>query len=99
MLSAEAFEEKHKAYLSEYKTLKERKQALNIRIGELQLKRSEIKAYIKKLSAQPHLVTEFDESLYCATVETMTINIHGSAVVRFKDGSEVEWVIPEAKKA
>lgn len=99
MLSAEAFEKKHNAYLSEYKILKERKQALNIRIGERQLKRSEIKAYIKKLTAQNDLVTEFDESLYCATVETITINAFGSAVVRFKDGSEVEWTFREASKA
>lgn len=56
-------------------------------------KRNQMKAFIKEPKKQEQLLTEFDKSLWCATLNTMVIKSEHEVVFQFKDGTELPWTI------
>lgn len=67
---------------------------LNTQIGQLKIKRSRIRAYIRVLAERDGLLIEFDEEVFTATVDSLTIHSAQSATVKLRDDSEVECMLP-----
>jgi hypothetical protein len=49
-----------------------------------------IAIFIKDIKSRPLEITEFDESLWTAVVESVTVAEDGGLTFKFKNGSEVE---------
>ena len=85
------------AYLERYKGLKERYEAATQRLKQIEDQRSERKqrrqkllGFIRMLERSEGLLTEFNEGLWNATVERVTVRTDGSMVFRWRNGVEVE---------
>ena len=52
-------------------------------------KRKKIAQFLDGLKCHGALLTEFDEKLWLATVESVTVYSEREVTVRFKDGNEV----------
>ena len=52
-----------------------------------------MKKFIEELKVRDHWLEEFDEGLWCATLNAMVIKSERDVVFQFKDGMELEWTI------
>ncbi len=82
-------------YLERYKGLKARYEAATQRLKQIEDQRTERKNrrqkmqdFIQMLEHTDGLLTDFDEGLWNATVETVTVQIDGSLRFRWKNGAE-----------
>jgi hypothetical protein len=48
-----------------------------------------IKGFIKDIESHPLAVTEFDEKLWLAVIDIITVGRDGTITFRFKNGSEI----------
>lgn len=87
------YNEKYSTYATRYNELQNRRQELNREIAMCRAKHNLMKAFIEELKVQNHLIEEFDEALWCATLNTMVIKSERDVVFQFKDGMELEWTI------
>jgi chromosome segregation ATPase len=85
------YNRRYSGYVARYNELQARRQELNNDITMRQARRSQMKAFIKELSKQDKLLTEFDESLWAATLNAMVVKSDKEAVFKFKDGTELPW--------
>lgn len=85
------YNRRYSGYVARYNELQARRQELNNDITMRQARRSQMKAFIKELSKQEKLLTEFDESLWAATLNAMVVKSDKEAVFQFKDGTELPW--------
>ncbi|WP_052090920.1 recombinase family protein [Desulfosporosinus sp. HMP52] len=92
-IEQQEYHRKYNAYANRYNELQKRRQELNTEIAMCTAKRNQMKAFIKELKKQDQLLTEFDESLWCATLNTMVIKSEHEVVFQFKDGTELPWTI------
>lgn len=83
------------AYLERYKGLKARYEAATQRLKQIEDQRTEHKQrrqkmleFIRKLEQADRVLAEFDEELWNATVETVTVWVDGSMILRWKNGAE-----------
>ena len=88
------------AYLERYKGLKARYEAATQRLKQIEDQRTERKQrrqkmleFIRMLENSDGLLTEFDEGLWNATVEAVTVQVDGSMVFRWKNGAETQVYI------
>lgn len=82
------------AYLERYKGLKARYEAATQRLKQIEDQRTERKQrrqkmleFIRMLENSDGLLTEFDEGLWNATVEAVTVQVDGSMVFQWKNGT------------
>jgi hypothetical protein len=82
-------------YNESYDALVARYEAVQARLAELEGERGEVAArraraanFLKTLRGQEGLLTEFDEQLWCATVESVTVQNDGRLVFRWRDGQK-----------
>lgn len=92
-ISQQEYQQKYNTYVTRYNELQKRRQELNAEIDRRTAKRNQIMAFIKELKNQEQLITEFDESLWCATLNTMVVKSDHEVVFQFKDGTELPWPI------
>ena len=83
------------AYLERYKGLKARYEAATQRLKQIEDQRTERKQrrqkmleFIRMLENSDGLLIEFDEGLWNATVEAVTVQVDGSMVFRWRNGVE-----------
>ncbi|WP_366923895.1 recombinase family protein [Metallumcola ferriviriculae] len=76
-----------------YNELQNRKQELNSEIAILKARRNQMNAFIRQLKEQKELLTEFNESLWCATVNAVVVKSNEEITFQFKDGTELPWGI------
>jgi len=83
------------AYLERYKGLKARYEAATQRLKQIEDQRTERKQrrqkmleFIRMLESIDGLLTEFDEGLWNATVEKVTVEPDGDLVFRWRNGIE-----------
>ena len=81
------------AYLERYKGLKARYEAATQRLKQIEDQRTERKQrrqkmleFIRMLENTDGLLTEFDEGLWNATVEAVTVQVDGSIAFKWKNG-------------
>ena len=84
------------AYLERYKGLKARYEAATQRLKQIEGQRTEHKQrrqkmleFIRMLEQADGLMTEFDEGLWNATVETITVHLDGNMVFKWRNGTEL----------
>ena len=82
-------------YAERYKGLKARYEAATQRLKQIEGQRTEHKQrrqkmleFIRMLEQADGLMTEFDEGLWNATVETITVHLDGNMVFRWRNGVE-----------
>ena len=93
----EEYQQKHAALVAKYETadarLKELQAERNRRIDV----RKNTEWCLEVLSAQESMLEEFDESLFFALTDVMTVWYDGHVTVRFRDGAEID--VPAVGKA
>lgn len=85
------YNRKYGGYVTRYNELQNRRQELNSDITMRQARRNQMKAFIKQLTKQEQLLTEFDESIWAATLNAMVVKSEQEVVFQFKDGTELPW--------
>lgn len=80
---------KYDSLISRYEAAKAECDSITSKINERAAKRVKINDYMDLLSKRSQLLTEFDEDLWCVTVESLTVYSKERMILRFKDGSEV----------
>jgi len=87
-------------YNTKYSALVERYRNAQSRLSEIDeerlnraVKHEQISGFLKTLSNSNTLLTEFDEALWIATVDTVTVNSAEDIAFIFKDGTELPWKI------
>jgi hypothetical protein len=83
------------AYNEAYDALQMRSEAAQGRLLAIEGERAEAAArcarathFLETLREQEGLLTDFDEPLWCATVESIVVQEDGGLVVRWRDGNE-----------
>lgn len=66
---------------------------MNKEIAMCRAKYNLMKAFIEELKLQDRVIEEFDEALWCATLNAVVIKSERDVVFQFKDGTELEWTI------
>jgi len=87
------YNRKYSEYAAKYNKMQKRKQELNAEIAMSIARRNQMKAFIKELKKQEQLLTEFDKSLWCATLNAMVVKSEHEVIFQFKDGTELPWGI------
>lgn len=87
------------AYLERYRGLKAQYEAATHRLKQIEDQRAERKQrrqkmleFIRMLEQPDGLLMEFDEGLWKATVEAVTVKIDGSMMFRWKNGMETQFL-------
>ena len=87
-LASEEMQKQTAAYLEKQKQLKTRINELDEHKQERNRKATSIGHYIRNLEEQKTTLTAFDERVWAAVVQTVTIQQDGGLVFSFKDGTE-----------
>jgi regulator of replication initiation timing len=88
-LDQAAFQVRYDALAARYTAAKERLDAAEREKRGLELRRARAEAFFSEVEGREGLLAEFDEELWCCTVECVTVLVGGGLRVRFKDGREV----------
>lgn len=91
-ISQEDYETKYAELAARYEAAKGKCENMNEKILQRKLKANRIEAFFKTMETSD-IITEFDEGLWNATVDTMTVYSKKKIVLRLKDGTEIEWHI------
>ncbi|CAB1255350.1 Recombinase [Ruminococcaceae bacterium BL-6] len=91
-ISQEDYETKYAALAARYEAAKGKCDNMNEKILQRKLKANRIEAFFKTMETSD-IVTEFDEGLWNATVDSLTVYSKKKIVLKLKDGTEIEWHI------
>lgn len=86
--SQEEWSKRNNGYLERHRRATERIAELEEMKREQQAKGLQLEAFIRELASCPLVIDEFDERLWVAAVDTVTVTKDGRLVFRFKDGTE-----------
>ncbi len=89
----EEYVHKYTALVGRYQEIKDRLGKLTDKRQERIVRRGQMKSMLHDLEQRETLLDEFDEDLWYATIETVTVKISGELVFRFRDGHEVVAMI------
>lgn len=81
--------ERNNAYLERHHKASERMNELEAIKRERLGKSKTIDVFIKDIESRPLVITEFDEKLWLAVIDTATVAQDGTIAFRFKNGSEI----------
>lgn len=87
-LASEDTRKQTKAYLEKQHQLQSLIKELEEAQGERRRKATMLTHYIRNMEEQKTALTAFDERVWAATVQTVTVRRDGELVFRFKDGTE-----------
>jgi len=85
----EGLNARNNGYLERHRAATERKVALEAAKGQRKSRARIFEAFIRNIAASPQVLTEFDEKLWTAAIERMTVMLGDKLVFRFRDGTEV----------
>jgi site-specific DNA recombinase len=77
------------ALMGRYETAQKGIIKINDKMVERTAKQEKITRFLDNMKRHDKLVTEFDEKLWLATVDSLTVHSESEMAVTFKDGSEV----------
>ena len=83
------YEKRYKGLVLEYEKVKLKYEGLGISIAKNNSKREVTSGFIKTISEQEGLITEFDSSLWGGLLENMTVYTKKDIRFKFKDGTEI----------
>lgn len=85
-LSQDEFNQRNNEYLKRHRIAMERISELEDVKRERMNRVTVIDGFIRELETRPLVIDEFDEQLWVAAVEKVTIGVNGEVVFRFRDG-------------
>ncbi len=92
-LDQEDYGRRYNAYAARFEKAKKKLEKINEQKVNRQAKRENIEAFMKTIKENDHLLTEFDEELWCATVDRLIVHTTNNVTVIFKNGTELPWHI------
>ncbi len=90
-MDQQEYDRRYKPHATRYNELQKRRYELGAEIAMCKGRKNQINAFIKELEKQEQLLTEFSESLWCATLNTVIVKSDTDVVFQFKDGTELLW--------
>ena len=78
-------------YLDRHRTATEQVAALEAERRRRKSRVRILETFIRNITASPRVLTVFDEKLWTAAIDRVTVMLDDGLVFRFKDGTEVEW--------
>ncbi|MDD4803120.1 MAG: recombinase family protein [Syntrophomonas sp.] len=84
------FNERHSGYMERHQNAAERIASLEAQRRERQNKLIILDKYIKEIESRPLVIEEFDDKLWMASVDKVTVTPEGKLIFCFKDGTEIE---------
>ncbi|MCL1897038.1 MAG: recombinase family protein, partial [Clostridiales bacterium] len=85
----EGLNERNNGYLERHRKATERKAALEGAKRRRKSRARILETFLCGIATSPQVLTEFDEKLWTATIDRVTVMLDDRLVFRFKDGSEV----------
>ena len=86
----DAYTERYNALVQQFETTKAKLEETQAETSKRTGQRLKMEAFIKDLKAMPDGVTEFDENLWCALCEYMTVYSKEDIRVTFRNGMEIK---------
>lgn len=90
-IDQQEYERRYKAGAAKYNKLQNRIHELNTEIELRKGKHKQMLVFIDEIRKRDKLLTDFDEGLWCAVLNTMTVKSEHDVVFQFKDGTELLW--------
>ena len=91
----EEYERRFNEMNEEYKETKNRIESIKAQISERGTRKGNIRRFLGELRQTGGIVSEFDENLWNATVDRITIKSEKELTVVFRDGTGIEVEIPK----
>jgi hypothetical protein len=91
VLDQREYQEHYDALAARYDSAKKQLENMEERRADRYARRVQLTRFIDLLNQQDNVITEFDEELWNAAVESVTVNSDNSLSFKFKDGMEVPW--------
>ncbi|MDR1927517.1 MAG: recombinase family protein [Oscillospiraceae bacterium] len=85
----EVYQEKFESLVARYEAVGARLEAIAEEQKERGARKSRICRFLDELRSADGLLAEFDEALWCALVDTVTVHKDGALKFTFKDGGEI----------
>ena len=82
----------------EYKNAEKQVEQLQDEILEQKARKEKIRRFLDHLRQGENIVTDFDEDLWNATVESVRVHADKSLIFVFRDGTKIPVLLPENKK-
>ena len=89
-VNQDEWNERNNGYLERHRAATERIAELDEARRQRQGKARILESFIKAIASGVRVIIEFDEKLWAATIDRVTVTPGGGLVFRFKDGTEVE---------
>ena len=77
--------------MTQYENTRQRLAEIDAQITCRRVKLENIEAFMQILRAQECLLTEFDDGLWNATVDSLIVKSVTGFTLKFKDGTELPW--------
>ena len=84
------YNERYDALVSRYEDTERKRDAVVEQIDQIMIRRRKIERFIESVKDLPELITEFDESLWAALVDSMTVYAKDRIVFRLTCGMEID---------
>ncbi len=84
------YNERYDALVSRYEDTERKRDAVVEQIDQIMIRRRKIERFIETVKDLPELIAEFDESLWAALVDSMTVYAKDRIVFRLTCGMEIE---------
>lgn len=92
-LDQKEYQERYSSLVERYENAKNGLREIDSERLERSARRENIEVFIRTLESSDGLITEFDEELWVATVESVTVHTGQDITFTFKDGTELDWNI------
>lgn len=89
VLNQTEYEERYNALAQRYESIKKELEVIEKKTLEKSAKHESILAFIKELEKKDSLLEKFDEELWGATINTITIKANNEVIFEFKDGTKL----------
>ena len=84
------YNERYDALVSRYEETEYKRDAVMEQIDRIMIRHRKIERFIESVKDLPELITEFDESLWAALVDSMTVYAKDRIVFTLTCGMEIE---------
>lgn len=89
------YNRRYNELLAEHNEAEKQAEAIKSKVLDQTARKEKISRFLDRLKQTGDLVTEFDENLWCATVEYVTIHLDKKMIFTFRDGTEIQVNVPE----
>lgn len=89
------YNERHNGLLQRYDTAKTRLNTIESEIQSRTVRKEKIQQFLSTFAKRDGLLDEFDEELWCATVESVTVRSEKDVAVLFRDGTKISVNLQE----